>query len=55
VVSIQVASALGCRCFIAMPDDAAIEKANILTAMGEAAMCKHTPYLYVMRAGYIAD
>lgn len=31
----QVASALGCRCFIAMPDDAAIEKAQLLQALGE--------------------
>lgn len=30
----QVAKAYGCRCFIAMPDDAAIEKANILEALG---------------------
>ena len=31
----QVAASYGCRCFIVMPDDAAIEKANILSAMGE--------------------
>jgi hypothetical protein len=31
----QVASAIGCRCFIAIPDDAAIEKAQLLTALGE--------------------
>ena len=30
----QVAAAVGCRCFIAMPDDAAIEKALILRALG---------------------
>ena len=29
-----VARALGCRCFIAMPDDAAIEKAQTLQALG---------------------
>ena len=32
---VQVAAAYGCRCFIAMPDDAAIEKVNMLTALGE--------------------
>jgi cysteine synthase len=31
----QVAAAYGCRCFIAMPDDAAIEKAQLLQALGE--------------------
>ena len=30
----QVAAALGCRCFIAMPDDAAIEKVYMLQALG---------------------
>lgn len=30
----MVALAFGCRCFIAMPDDAAIEKSQILTALG---------------------
>jgi len=29
-----VAAAYGCRCFIAMPDDAAIEKAQMLEALG---------------------
>lgn len=29
-----VAAAFGCRCFIAMPDDAAIEKAQMLEALG---------------------
>lgn len=32
---LQVAAAYGCRCFIAMPDDAAVEKAEILRALGE--------------------
>lgn len=31
----QVAAAYGCRCFIALPDDAAIEKSLILRALGE--------------------
>jgi hypothetical protein len=31
-----VARAVGCRCFIAMPDDAAIEKAQTLQALGAA-------------------
>lgn len=30
----QVARALGCRCFIAMPDDAAVEKVHALEALG---------------------
>lgn len=30
----MVAAAYGCRCFIAMPDDAAIEKAQMLQALG---------------------
>lgn len=30
----MVAGAIGCRCFIAMPDDAAIEKAQLLQALG---------------------
>ena len=30
----MVAAAYGCRCFIAMPDDAAIEKAQMLEALG---------------------
>ncbi|KAF6244133.1 cysteine synthase [Scenedesmus sp. NREL 46B-D3] len=30
----MVAAAVGCRCFIAMPDDAAIEKAQLLQALG---------------------
>lgn len=30
----MVAAAYGCRCFIAMPDDAAIEKAELLQALG---------------------
>lgn len=32
---LQVASAIGCHAFIAMPDDAAIEKAQLLQALGE--------------------
>jgi cysteine synthase len=31
---LQVAAAIGCHCFIAMPDDAAIEKAQLLQALG---------------------
>jgi len=34
-VLLQVAAAYGCHCFIAMPDDAAIEKAQLLQALGE--------------------
>ena len=30
----QVAAAYGCRCSITMPDDAAIEKANMIQAYG---------------------
>ena len=30
----MVAKAYGCRCFIALPDDAATEKAELLTALG---------------------
>eukprot|EP00775_Hariotina_reticulata_P012198 gene12198-12335_t len=30
----MVAAALGCRCFIAMPDDAAVEKVQLLQALG---------------------
>ena len=33
----MVAKAYGCRCFIALPDDAAAEKAQLLTALGEPA------------------
>lgn len=32
----MVSAAYGCRCFIAMPDDAAIEKAQMLQALGAA-------------------
>lgn len=31
----MVAAAVGVRCFIAMPDDAAIEKSAMLEALGE--------------------
>jgi cysteine synthase len=31
---LQVAAAIGCHCFIAMPDDAAVEKAQLLQALG---------------------
>lgn len=31
----MVAAAAGIRCFIAMPDDAAIEKSQMLEALGE--------------------
>jgi hypothetical protein len=31
---LQVAAAVGCHCFIAMPDDAAIEKSQLLQALG---------------------
>lgn len=33
----QVAAAYGCRCFVAMPDDAAQEKVDLLLALGEHA------------------
>lgn len=51
-VALQVASALGCRCFIAMPDDAAIEKANILTAMGAGPHIMHTEWLVLALHAY---
>mgnify|MGYP002395359127 CR=1 FL=1 len=31
----MVSAAFGCKCFIAMPDDAAIEKAQMLEALGK--------------------
>jgi len=37
---LQVAAAHNCRCFIAMPDDAAVEKVDILRAMGGSCCSK---------------
>lgn len=39
--NMQVAAAYGCHCFIAMPDDAAIEKAQLLQALGEFVASSH--------------
>ena len=34
----MISASMGCRCFIAMPDDAAIEKVNMLE-VGSIAIC----------------
>lgn len=49
----MVSAAYGCKCFIAMPDDAAIEKAQMLQALGAAGVARG-PWeetLYVCRVG----
>ena len=35
----MVAAARGVRCFVAMPDDAAVEKSQLLSALGAARTC----------------
>ena len=48
----MVAAAYGICCFIAMPDDAAIEKSQMLEALGAARWCSVTEGSMVQALGY---
>ena len=50
----MVAAAHGLRCFIAMPDDAAIEKSQMLQALGEN-WCEHKSVSVCYRDGDRTD